>query len=132
MKYTSVKFLSSKDYPSGTEYTFKNSLGIKLKKYDAVIVDTVYGLAVATVENPDADIRKLSIRGMDSCTITREILEKIDSKAIKEHTKPMRIKSLKKEIEQTIKKMDQTKVYEQYAAQSPELAAMLEQLKELE
>lgn len=68
------------------------------------------------------------------CTknITAEIICRVDTSAYDQRVENRKkAEKLKKDMDAVIKQMDVTKKYEMYAAENPELAALLDQYKEL-
>lgn len=64
--------------------------------------------------------------------ITAEIICKVDTSAYDQRVENRRkAEKLKKDMDAVIKQMDVTKKYEMYATENPELAALLDQYKEL-
>ena len=64
--------------------------------------------------------------------ITAEIICRVDTSAYDQRVENRKkAEKLKKDMDAVIKQMDVTKKYEMYAAENPELAALLDQYKEL-
>lgn len=64
--------------------------------------------------------------------ITAEIICRVDTSAYDQRIENRKkAEKLKKDMDAVIKQMDVTKKYEMYAAENPELAALLDQYKEL-
>ena len=127
MKYAIVKFLSSKDEGYAQGYLYENT--VKAKKYDTVIVPTRYGLSLATVDQLTDSTD--SFKGYYGGAI-KQIDEVIESKAVGKLMKEQKRKDLTKKLKAEAKKLDEVKVFEAYADQSPEFAAMLQELKDLD
>lgn len=65
--------------------------------------------------------------------ITAEVICKVDLSAYEKRVADRAEKEkIKKEMDSIMKKMDETKKYEMYAAENPELAELLKKFKELE
>ena len=130
--YVGVRFTSSHDFQESVTYYFKNSEKIKLSEFDTVIVDTRYGLQLAVVYSVFNAKKDLPKNGMATdYTINKSVVEKIESKVMTWRMKSERVKALKKKMQEKAKKMDEIRLFEVYAKDDPEMAAMLEQVKEL-
>lgn len=130
--YVGVRFTSSRDFQSNSTYYFKNSDKVQLSEFDTVIVDTRYGLQMAVVYNVFEAKKDLPKNGLATdFTINKSVLEKIESKVMTLMMKSERVKALKKKMQEKAKKMDEIRLFEVYAKDDPEMAAMLEQVKEL-
>ena len=130
--YVGVRFTSSHDFQESVTYYFKNSEKIKLSEFDTVIVDTRYGLQLAVVYSVFNTKKDLPKNGMATdYTINKSVVEKIESKVMTLMMKSERVKALKKKMQEKAKKMDEIRLFEVYAKDDPEMAAMLEQVKEL-
>lgn len=127
-KYAVVKFLSTKDEALSQGYTYDNEIGAK--KYDAVIVPTKHGISLAVVtkltDNFETDYG--SIRGVG---VIKKIAEVIQSEEVAKVTNAEKKKDIKKKLEEAVKKMDDVKRYEMYAAENPEFADLLKEYKEV-
>lgn len=73
---------------------------------------------------PEAEVKNKNI--------TAEIICRVDTSAYDQRIENRKkAEKLKKDMDAVIKQMDVTKKYEMYAAENPELAALLDQYKEL-
>lgn len=133
MRFVEVKFLSSRDESAARGYLYRDDLPRALKKYDAVLVPTRYGLSLAVVNKTFADEETAQNESQwrhDTAAI-KGVKEKIKSKTIEEVQSKEKIKDLKKKLERKIKKVDEVEKYRMYADIDPEIAEMLAQLEEL-
>ena len=122
-KIVEVKFANNKGGLADA-YFFNDTLGCK--KYDAVIVQTRYGLALGYVVNSDVDNSK-SYFG----DITAPVVEKIESNAINNLVKDIKRRDLQLQLDRKAKEMDKMVMYKMYAENDPEFAKMLEEFKSL-
>ena len=84
---------------------------------------TGYYAVAVTVPEAEAGFTK---------NITAEIICRVDTSAYDQRVENRKkAEKLKKDMDAVIKQMDVTKKYEMYAAENPELAALLDQYKEL-
>ena len=132
MKYVTVKFLSERDAakyhgPNGS-FFYGDKTG-KLKKHDAVIVPTQYGLALALVTGVNRDPEDLPHFVNESNV--KQVAEKIKSKAVEEITRIERAGEIKKALDREIKKVDEVQKYKMYADLSPEVASLIKELEDL-
>ena len=102
--------------------------GITYKAGDQVLVsgcnkDVLTIKEILTV--PEAEVKC-------NKNITAEIICRVDTSAYDQRIENRKkAEKLKKDMDAVIKQMDVTKKYERYAADNPELAALLDQYKEL-
>ena len=130
--YVGVRFTSYHDFQNNSTYYFKNSDKVELSEFDTVIVDTRYGLQLGVVYDVFEAKKDLPKNGLATdFNINKSVLEKIESKVMALMMKSERVKALKKKMQEKAKKMDQIRLFEVYAKDDPEMAAMLEQVKEL-
>lgn len=134
MRVVQVKFLSTLDKDVAEEYFYKDSLSRKLQKYDTVLVPTMYGLSLAVVTKVDVDENNMQKRhgyGTLSPSSLKSVAEKIKSNTIEALNKAEKREDIKKELEKKLKEMDEVERYQLYAEKSPEIAALLKELKSL-
>ncbi len=139
MRYVKVDFLSDRSSESSNGYLYKDELSRALKKYDTVIVPTRYGLAMAVVKGTYTEEQANNLirnsykfsTAIHSLSDVRPVAEKIKSKVVEENIKADKVKDLKRKLEAEVKKIDEVQKFEVYAGISPEVATMLEELKEL-
>ena len=102
--------------------------GITYKAGDQVLVsgcnkDVLTIKEILTVPEAEAKFNK---------NITSEIICRVDTSAYDQRVENRKkAEKLKKDMDAVIKQMDVTKKYEMYATENPELAALLDQYKEL-
>lgn len=74
---------------------------------------------------PEAEVRCAK-------NITAEVISRVDTSAYDQRVENRKkAEKIKKDMDAVIKQMDATKKYEMYAAENPELAALLDQYKKL-
>lgn len=129
MRIVEVKFLNKVDEGYGDSYFYKDKLSKSLKQFDTVLVPTRYGVSIAVVTALHKDTDDIMSKFTRSSM--QFVLEKIKSKVINELLKEEKAKQLKQQLENEIKKMDAVEKYRMYAESSPEVAALLAQLEEL-
>lgn len=132
MKYVTVKFLSERDAakyhgPNGN-FFYGDKTG-KLKKHDAVIVPTQYGLTMAVVTSVDRKPEEFP-HFVNEGNV-KQVAEKIKSKTIEAVTRKERAAEIKKALDAEIKKVDEIQKYKMYADMSPEVAALIKELEDL-
>lgn len=77
---------------------------------------------------PEAEVKEVKYNK----NITAEIICRVDTSAYDQRVENRKkAEKLKKDMDAVIKQMDVTKKYEMYATENPELAALLDQYKEL-
>lgn len=134
MRYVKIDFLSDRSSESSNGYIYKDELSRALKKYDTVIVPTRYGLTIGVVKGTYNEEQKNNLmrnRYKFSQSDIKSVAEKIKSKAVEEIVKADKVADIKRKLDSEVKKIDEIKKFEMYAELSPEVAAMLEELKEL-
>lgn len=135
MRYVKVNFINSRDDSLSDNYIYRDELSRSLKKYDTVIVPTRHGYAIATVSGT-LSLKQVQdkLRGRYSnitASSLKSVAEKIKSKTIEAELKSSKIADLKASLEAQVKKIDEVEKFNVYAKLSPEVAAMLEELKAL-
>lgn len=133
-RFVKVDFLSDRSSESSNGYIYEDKLSRALKKYDTVIVPTRYGLTIAVVKGTYNEEQKNNLmrnKYRFSQSDIRAVAEKIKSKAVEDIVKADKVADIKRKLESEVKKIDEVKKFEAYAELSPEVAAMLEELKEL-
>lgn len=133
-RFVKVDFLSDRSSESSNGYIYEDKLSRALKKYDTVIVPTRYGLTIAVVKGTYNEQQKNNLmrnKYRFSQSDIRAVAEKIKSKAVEDIVKADKVADIKRKLESEVKKIDEVKKFEAYAELSPEVAAMLEELKEL-
>lgn len=103
--------------------------GNTYKAGDQVLVSGCCNKDVLTIKEiltvPEAEVKY-------NKNITAEIICRVDTSAYDQRIENRKkAEKLKKDMDAVIKQMDVTKKYEMYAAENPELAALLDQYKEL-
>lgn len=133
-KYTYVRAIfpsDDGDHSEKKQYLFKSYLRI-LCPGDYVVCDTRYGFAVAQISEvdvPDKEVKKFNPR---ICGNLREIVGIVNTddffrrKADRE-----KMKSLKKKMEERMKKLQENAVYELMAKSDEEMASLLKEYKDL-
>ena len=129
MRIVEVKFLNSIDERSASAYFYKDKLSKALKQFDTVIVPTTNGISLAVVTGVHKDTD--TIFKNYNLSSFKLVAEKIKSKTVNEILKEAKAIELKRQLEEHIKKMDAVEKYRVYAENSPEVAALLAQLEEL-
>jgi len=87
---------------------------------------------ILTVPEAEVKYNKNITAEIYNKNITAEIICRVDTSAYDQRVENRKkAEKLKKDMDAVIKQMDVTKKYEMYAAENPELAALLDQYKEL-
>jgi hypothetical protein len=114
-KYVKVKFDSNE---FGKEYVFKNDID-GLAVGNKVVVDTQYGLSVATV-------RDLMDVAPDGIKATKFVVQVIDMKAHEERLHRERnLNEVKKKMEKRRKELEEINLYAILAKEDTEMARLL-------
>lgn len=110
--------------PIAKEYVFASFIDVHIG--DAVVVDTQNGFTIGTVSGLDKTLPK----GVAS--VLREVVDIIDFSAFyARKEKAEKIKTLKKEMDERVKELQDIAVYELLAEKDEELGRMLKELREL-
>ena len=130
IKSITVVFGNHRDMQARKEYTYPYTLKEDIKPWDIVLVQTYYGPQIATVRTV-SQTATLASQGYDA-EEKAAVLEILQSKEMDKLNMTERMKQIKERIKQRAKKIDERKVYEAYAKEDKEIAAMIEEMKQLE
>jgi hypothetical protein len=120
MKYVRVKF----DKGTNTEKGYDYKTDLDLKVGDKVVVDTQFGLSIATVHMSTST--KLD-------KATKFVVTKIDLDEHEERVeKAKKAEEVRELMEARLKEIEEIKKYEELAKDDPKMAELVKQLKELE
>lgn len=111
------------------KYIYFNNL--KAKKFDTVLIPTVHGATLGIV----VELLKLSDSEYDKITSfdARECYEIVNGlKYIEDKVRERKLKDIKREMKDRIKKVEELTLFEMYAEKDPELKKLLNTMKKLE
>lgn len=119
---TNIVLITFKGNTSYIHYEFKNDI-VGLEEGDKVVVDTVHGLTVGTVQG---------FKDPAKSKATKWVVQKIDTTAHEARLeKERKLSDIKAKLEERRKKLEKFEVYQLLAKSDPTMEALLNEFKAL-